>query len=63
MKYLRFLQNGNIRYGLLEKGNTIIEVVGDIFNNHKNTENVFSLSEITFLPPCVPTKIIAVCIV
>lgn len=60
MKYLRFLQNGNIRYGLLEKGNTIIEVVGDIFNNHKNTENVFSLSEITFLPPCVPTKIIAV---
>lgn len=60
MKYLRFLQNRNIRYGLLEKGNTIIEVVGDIFNNHKNTENVFSLSEITFLPPCVPTKIIAV---
>jgi len=60
MKYLRFLQNGNIRYGLLEKGNTIREVVGDIFNNHKNTENVFSLSEITFLPPCVPTKIIAV---
>jgi len=50
MKYLRFLQNGNIRYGLLEKGNTIREVVGDIFNNHKNTENVFSLSEITFLP-------------
>lgn len=60
MKYLRFLQNGNIKYGLLEKGNTIREVVGDIFNNHKNTENVFSLSEITFLPPCVPTKIIAV---
>lgn len=60
MKYLRFLQNGNIRYGLLEKGNTIREVGGDIFNNHKNTENVFSLSEITFLPPCVPTKIIAV---
>ncbi len=27
MKYLRFLQNGNIRYGLLEKGNTIREVV------------------------------------
>lgn len=60
MKYLRFLQNENIRYGLLEKGNIIREVVGDIFNNHKNTENVYSLSEITFLPPCVPTKIIAV---
>ena len=60
MKYLRFYQNGNIRYGLLEKGNIIKEVVGDIFNNYKNTENVYSVSEITFLPPCVPTKIIAV---
>ena len=60
MKYLRFLQNGNIKYGLLEKDNTIREVVGDIFNNYKNTENIYSLSEITFLPPCVPTKIIAV---
>lgn len=60
MKYLRFLQNGNIRYGLIEKDNIIREVVGDIFNNYKNTENVYSLSEITFLPPCIPTKIIAV---
>ena len=60
MKYLRFLQNGNIKYGLLEKDNAIREVVGDIFNNYKNTENIYSLSEITFLPPCVPTKIIAV---
>ncbi|RLC35936.1 MAG: hypothetical protein DRH33_07795 [Candidatus Nealsonbacteria bacterium] len=60
MKYLRFFQNGNIRYGLLEKGNTIREVVGDIFNNHKTIKKVYSLSEITFLAPCVPTKIIAV---
>jgi len=60
MKYLRFLQNGNAKYGLLEKDNVIIEMVGDIFNNPKNTENVYSLSEITFLPPCIPTKIIAV---
>jgi len=60
MKYLRFFQNGNIKYGLLEKDNVIREVVGDIFNSHKNSENVYPLSEITFLPPCVPTKIIAV---
>ena len=60
MKYLRFLKNGNIRYGLLEKDSIIREIIGDIFNNHKNTENIYSLSEITFLPPCVPTKIIAV---
>ena len=59
MKYLRFFQKGNIRYGLLEKDNIIREVVGDIFNNHKNTGNVYSLSEITFLPPCMPNKIIA----
>jgi hypothetical protein len=36
MKYLRFFQNGNIRYGLLEKDNIIREVAGDIFSNHKN---------------------------
>ena len=60
MKYLRFLQNGNIKHGLLEEDNIIREVVGDIFSNPKNTKNIYSLSEITFLPPCVPTKIIAV---
>ena len=60
MKYLRFYQNGSIRYGLLEKDNIIREIVGDIFNNHKVIKNTYSLSEITFLPPCVPTKIIAV---
>jgi 2-keto-4-pentenoate hydratase/2-oxohepta-3-ene-1,7-dioic acid hydratase in catechol pathway len=60
MKYLRFFHNGNIGYGLLEKDNIIREVVGDIFNNHKITEKEYSLSEITFLPPSMPTKIIAV---
>ena len=60
MKYLRFFQNGNIRYGLIKKDNIIREVVGDIFNNYKIKKNTYSLSEITFLPPCVPTKIIAV---
>jgi len=35
MKYLRFLHNGNIRYGLLEKDNIIREVVGDIFETPK----------------------------
>jgi len=60
MKYLRFFHNGNIGYGLLEKDNIIREVVGDIFNNHKITEKEYSLSEITFLPPSRPTKIIAV---
>ena len=60
MKYLRFFHNGNIGYGLLEKDNIIREVVGDIFNHHKITEKEYSLSEITFLPPSMPTKIIAV---
>jgi 2-keto-4-pentenoate hydratase/2-oxohepta-3-ene-1,7-dioic acid hydratase in catechol pathway len=60
MKYLRFFQNGNIKYGLLEKDKIIREIVGDIFSNYKIIENTYSLSEITFLPPCVPTKIIAV---
>ncbi|HER25464.1 MAG TPA: DUF2437 domain-containing protein [Candidatus Atribacteria bacterium] len=63
MKYLRFYHNENVRnvrYGILEKDNIVREVIGDIFNNHKISEKKYPLSEITFLPPCLPTKIIAV---
>jgi 2-keto-4-pentenoate hydratase/2-oxohepta-3-ene-1,7-dioic acid hydratase in catechol pathway len=59
MKYLRFLDKENIKYGVLEENNIIKEIVGDIFNNFKITESVHSLSEIKILPPCRPTKIIA----
>lgn len=60
MKYIRFLKDEKIKYGLLEKDNMIREIIGDIFNNYKTTEKVYSLSEISFLPPCIPSKIIAV---
>ncbi|HDK27169.1 MAG TPA: DUF2437 domain-containing protein [Candidatus Atribacteria bacterium] len=60
MKYIRFLKDEKIKYGLLEKDNIVREIIGDIFNNYKTTEKVYSLSEISFLPPCIPSKIIAV---
>lgn len=60
MKYIRFLKDEKIKYGLLGKDNMIREIIGDIFNNYKTTEKVYSLSEISFLPPCIPSKIIAV---
>lgn len=60
MKYLRFYHNGNAKYGLLEEDNVVREIVGDIFNNYKVIEKKYSLSDITFLPPCIPSKIIAV---
>ncbi len=60
MKFLRFKsKDGKICYGLLED-NTVFEVEGDIFQEYKVTKNKHPLSEIRFLPPCTPTKIVAV---
>jgi len=52
-------KDGKICYGLLED-NTVFEVEGDIFQEYKVTKNKHPLTEIRFLPPCSPTKIVAV---
>jgi 2-keto-4-pentenoate hydratase/2-oxohepta-3-ene-1,7-dioic acid hydratase in catechol pathway len=60
MKFLRFKsKDGESRFGLLEE-NTVLEIEGDIFGEYKITQNQYSLSEIKFLPPYSPSKIVAV---
>ena len=60
MKFLRFKSKEGKNYtGVLEDGD-IYEIGDDIFQEYKVTKNKHPLSEIRFLPPCTPTKIVAV---
>ncbi|MER3445489.1 MAG: hypothetical protein C4291_01030 [Candidatus Dadabacteria bacterium] len=60
MKLLRFeSKDGDIRFGLLE-GDIVSEIKGDIFGGYKVTQIEHRPTEIKFLPPCFPTKIVAV---
>jgi 2-keto-4-pentenoate hydratase/2-oxohepta-3-ene-1,7-dioic acid hydratase in catechol pathway len=60
MKFLRFKSNdGKTCSGVLENS-TVFEIEGDIFQEYKVTKNTHRLTEIKFLPPCSPTKIVAV---
>jgi len=60
MKFLRFKnKDGKTCTGVLEDSN-VYEIEGDIFQECKVTKNKHPLSEIRFLPPCSPTKIVAV---
>ncbi len=60
MKYLRFLdKNNNIKHGIIDK-KTVREITGDIFGHHSDSETTYNLDEIKILPPCEPTKIVAI---
>ncbi|MDD5258488.1 MAG: fumarylacetoacetate hydrolase family protein [bacterium] len=58
MKYLRFSHNNEIKYGILEKDDIILELEGDYGSypgHHKHP-----LSQCKILMPCLPSKIVAV---
>jgi 2-keto-4-pentenoate hydratase/2-oxohepta-3-ene-1,7-dioic acid hydratase in catechol pathway len=58
MKYLRFSHNNEVRYGILEKDDVILEMEGDYSSypsRHKHP-----LSQCKILLPCLPSKIVAV---
>jgi 2-keto-4-pentenoate hydratase/2-oxohepta-3-ene-1,7-dioic acid hydratase in catechol pathway len=59
MKFLRFAKDGKTGFGVI-KENRILEVEGDIFLEYKITQIEHRINEIRFLPPCSPTKIVAV---
>lgn len=60
MKLLRFRdENSNEMYGVLEE-DTIKEIEGDVFGEHKVTDRAYSLDAVKILPPCKPSKIVAV---
>ncbi|MEW6324917.1 MAG: fumarylacetoacetate hydrolase family protein [Nitrospirota bacterium] len=59
MKLLRFLADGKPRYGAVEQ-RQVRELAGDPFDGVRFGPRSFQLEEITLLPPCEPSKIVAV---
>lgn len=60
MKFIRFLINGKEKNGIvIEEDHMVREIKGDFFDKYEILENQYSLSEIKYLPPCMPSKIIA----
>ena len=60
MKFLRFINKNNQHvFGKYEDG-LVVEIKGDIFSDYEVTDNKYELENIKILPPCVPTKLIAV---
>ena len=58
-KYVRYTHEGQESYGILE-GDTVRELVGDIFSAPTPSGKTLKLSEVNLLAPCKPTKVIAV---
>jgi 2-keto-4-pentenoate hydratase/2-oxohepta-3-ene-1,7-dioic acid hydratase in catechol pathway len=60
MKILRFkTNNGKIKQGYLEEGK-VFEITGGIFGEYHPSGSEYEVSHIKFLPPCSPTKIVAI---
>ncbi len=60
MKYVRFSdKDKNVKYGVIEDG-TVKEITGDVFGDHGITDISHKLDGVKILPPCLPTKIVAV---
>ena len=58
MKIVRFSHNDRIKYGVLT-GTAVCEYIGSPFDDFKETDHYFLLSEIKLLAPCLPQKIVA----
>lgn len=59
MKYVRFMMNGKIGYGILA-GDRINVLQGNYLDSVSATAQFIGLSEVRLLAPCLPTK--AVCV-
>lgn len=60
MRFIRFKdKDGGTGFGLIQE-NRVLEIEGDIFGEYKITKTEYPLSELRLLPPCFPTKIVAV---
>ena len=60
MKIVRYLNSDDEQKTGILKDNVIAEAGGNIYQDHSETGNNYDLEEIKILPPCRPTKIIAV---
>lgn len=59
MKFVRYQIGNEISYGLMED-DLVRKLEGDIFDSYEKTDKTYKLSDIKLLPPCMPTKIVAV---
>lgn len=60
MKVARFLDdNSKGKTGILENGK-IREISGDVYSKYRENGKVYDINSVKILPPCEPTKIIAV---
>jgi len=59
MKCIRFEKNGQLFHGLLT-GTEVQKITGDIFTDYTIGKECFLLEQVNLLPPCMPTKIVAV---
>lgn len=60
MKFVRFDSAGRPAYGLLTSDEEVIELEGDISAEYQRTNRRHELSDIRILPPCDPSKILAI---
>ena len=58
-KYVRYSVDGQASYGVLD-GEAIQELEGDLFDAPRATGRTLRLSDVRLLPPCLPSKVIAV---
>lgn len=59
MKIVRFVWQGQSRYGLIEN-EVVYALEGQPWGAHERAERVGALSEVRLLAPCAPSKIVAV---
>ncbi|MEI6127247.1 MAG: fumarylacetoacetate hydrolase family protein [Pseudomonadota bacterium] len=59
MRFVRFKKDTDIAYGIVEEDH-VREIKGDIFSTYELLNTTLPLSAIKILPPCTPSKIIAV---
>jgi len=59
VKIARYVLDGKVRFGVVEAG-AIGEMDGDLFGEMNPTGESHPLAEVELLPPCAPSKIVAV---
>ncbi len=59
MKFVRFIKDNKIHYGVVEE-NLIRQISGDIFAHYKILKKSYPIDEVRLMAPCTPSKIIAV---
>lgn len=59
MKFIRFIKDGFVSYGSLE-GEKVKVINGDIYEDYEITNSFYDITEIDFLIPCIPSKIVCV---